>query len=110
MFYLQPTIYATEKALSPHEREMAAAAERLYLGYPEYSRATYSLYRRELPAHAARECYEFVDGDEAIRGESKSVFVDHVHFGSRGNRLLGEHLAARIPGWLTGSAACPGPR
>jgi hypothetical protein len=42
---------------------------------------------------AARSGYVFVDADEAILEEPKSVFVDHAHLGDRGNRLVGQLLA-----------------
>lgn len=93
VLYLQPSIYATRKPLSAREREIVEAAKTGYVGYAEYNDAVYRLYRERLPDHAARHCYAFVDADAAIQAEPKSVFVDHVHFGSRGNRLLGEHLA-----------------
>ena len=92
VFMLQPSLYSTTKALSPYERRMLAVAEERYVGYADYDRRFYTACRKELPAHAERLGYVFVDGDGAFAQESASVFIDHVHFGSRGNRLLGDFL------------------
>lgn len=93
VFYLQPSIYQTAKRLSGWERSIVERAEQQYVGFPEYNRRVYRAYRRILPARADKEGYLFVDGDAAIADEGASVFADHVHFGSRGNRLLARHLS-----------------
>lgn len=93
VFYLQPSIYQTAKQLSGWERSIVERAEQQYVGFPEYNRRVYRAYRRILPARADKEGCLFVDGDAAIADEGASVFADHVHFGSRGNRLVARHLS-----------------
>jgi lysophospholipase L1-like esterase len=93
VLYLQPSIYDTRKALSGWERLVVLRAEQQYVGFPEYNRKVYAAYRRSLPERAEKDGYLFVDGDLAIAAEAKAVFADHVHLGSRGNRLVGQHLA-----------------
>ena len=93
MLYLQPSIYDTRKALSGWERLVVERAEQQFVGFPEYNRKVYAAYRRSLPERAEKDGYLFVDGDLAIAAEAKGVFADHVHLGSRGNRLVGQHLA-----------------
>ena len=51
---------------------------------------------------AAREGYRFIDGDEAISSESRTLFVDHVHFGDRGNSVIARHLFGSLGGIIRG--------
>ena len=96
VFYLQPTIHSTKKRLTIWEERIKASAEVSGVGFSDYNTEAYAMYRKLLPADAENEGYYFIDGDDAIRDEEKSVFVDQVHFGDRGNRLIAHHMAKVI--------------
>jgi lysophospholipase L1-like esterase len=93
---LQPTLYATRKVLSPFEEEMKAHNLATTPAFGEYNAAVYALYRSALPERLAPLKIEVVDMDAAIQAEARSVFIDHVHFGDRGNRMMATHLAQAI--------------
>lgn len=92
IFYLQPTIYSTKKTLTDWEKQIVKQGEDKHIGFPEYQKKLYSLYRARLPREAQKNAFLYIDGDNAIMTEAKSVFADHVHFGDRGNRLIAKHL------------------
>ncbi len=95
--YLQPSVYSTKKPLSDYEKSLLALAKN-YPGLEERFAVGYESLRKDLPALAAKEGFTFIDADEAIAAETRSLFVDHVHFGDRGNRLLGNYLAQELAG------------
>src|SRR5262249_36589090 len=96
IFYLQPSIYNTEKELTYFEKRIIDTNETRYVGFPQYNSKMYSVYRNILPEDAKRNFYVFIDGDKAIKNEEKSVFFDHVHFGDRGNALIASHLFSEL--------------
>jgi hypothetical protein len=91
IYYLQPTIYLTSKDLTDFEKEIVSGGNKNFIWFPEYNAEVYRLYRTKLVNDAIAEKYLFVDADDAIKNEKQSVFLDHVHFGDRGNKLIGEH-------------------
>jgi len=107
IFYLQPSLYNSNKELSPFESYLTKQGETQYIGYSHYNSQLYDLYRENLPLFAKREGFVFVDGDDAISNEKGTVFDDHVHFGDRGNDLIAKHLAEVITGLLTGKSDLP---
>lgn len=96
VFYLQPSLYNTKKELSEYEAYNVEQDKKNLALFPKMHSEIYDLYRNELPKLAEREDFIFIDSDEAISGETKRVFVDPVHVGGRGNRLIGEHLATLL--------------
>ena len=92
LFCLQPTLYNTNKQLSEYESRTLHKNRERFVGFPEYNAEAYDLYRKQLPLIAEQEEFCFVDSDEAIDDEPKTVFDDHVHLGDRGNRLVSEYL------------------
>ena len=92
IFYLQPNIYYTNKKLSDYENKLVESYENNLIGYPEYNRKIYSIYKEILLDDANNNKYYFIDGDKAFENEEKTTFVDHVHFGDRGNSLIAEHI------------------
>jgi lysophospholipase L1-like esterase len=94
MFYLQPTLDSTKKSLSTYENSMLDYSNKRFVGFHSYYSLIYDLYRKELPKVAEKEGFIFVDGDDAISHELKTVFDDNVHFGDRGNRLISEHMTS----------------
>ena len=89
---LQPTIYATQKKLSDYEKGIISKAERQYPGLSDFFAQCYELMRKRLSEESHKGSFTYIDTDEAIASEPKSVFVDHVHFGDRGNREIGLFL------------------
>jgi len=96
IFYLQPTLYTTLKELSKREEEKLKFSQKYYVYFNEYLCRLYELYREILPKSAKTNGFVFIDADKAIANEEKSVFIDHCHFGDRGNRLIKEHLYDKI--------------
>ena len=90
IYYLQPSLYSTSKILTPREESSNKALGHKWVS--EYNQVMYELYRKILPNDAMAENYQFIEGDEAIKSETKGLFIDHVHFGDRGNRLIAQHL------------------
>ncbi len=93
MVYLQPTLYKTSKKLTAYEQAIVDNNAKRFLGLPEYHAHTYEKIRNALKGS---ETLHYVDADDAIIREHQSVFADHVHFGDRGNQLIGEHLATTL--------------
>jgi hypothetical protein len=94
IFYLQPSLFATKKnKLSKYEKLMHEQIYKNYHGIlADYNSKVYQIYRKLLPVDATNKGYTFVDGDNAIKFEEKTVFSDEVHFDDRGNRLFAEHM------------------
>src|SRR5262245_2668452 len=92
LFSLGSSIFCTAKRLSPWEQSIVARGEKHIPGFPAYNRQVYSMLRRVLPRDAQENGYLFVDGDEAIQAEERSVFVDNTHISDRGYRLVAQHL------------------
>ncbi|MCA9548887.1 MAG: SGNH/GDSL hydrolase family protein [Myxococcales bacterium] len=106
---LQPTLYATKKALSPFEVEMKAHNQAQTPAFGDYNAAVYARYRALLPERLAALRIDMVDMDEAISAEARSVFIDHVHFGDRGNRMMAERLLQALLPKLSPSSVPPPP-
>jgi hypothetical protein len=93
IFYLQPTIFATEKKkLTKYEQTVMKSYSEAYVGFSDYNHNIYQIYRKLLPIDARNNGYAFVNGDEAFKSEEKTAFTDEVHFNDSGNRLLAEHM------------------
>ena len=92
LFYLGASIFCTAKRLSPWEQSIVARSVKHIPGFPAYNRQVYSMLRTVLPRDAQENGYLFVDGDEAIQAEERSVFVDNTHISDRGYRLVAQHL------------------
>ncbi|MBI5937542.1 MAG: SGNH/GDSL hydrolase family protein [Betaproteobacteria bacterium] len=105
MVALQPTLYDTKKPLTVFEHRLREGYEKTYMEFPQYNARIYAIYRRMLPVEAARADFKFVDMDESINREKLTVFSDHVHFGDRGNRLMGQYLAMQIAQWSSAKSA-----
>lgn len=92
IYYLESSIFCTAKPLSPWEQSIIKRGEKKFSGFPEYNRRIYGILKHILPLDAQENGYLFLDGDEAIKDEKRSVFVDNVHFGDRGYRLVAQHM------------------
>lgn len=94
IYALQPSIYLTEKSLAADEQAIANSDRQ----FGAYHREGYRLLKQTL----AESALPYVDLDLAIAGQARSLFIDNVHFGDRGYRLIGRHLANHV---RTASAA-----
>ena len=63
-----------------------------FVGFAAYNYKVYQMFRKLLPVDALNNGYIFVDGDDAIKFEEKTVFSDEAHIDDRGNRLFAEHM------------------
>ena len=93
---LQPTLYSTEKKLTPYEEKLVQLYLQRYIGIGEYNRDAYERLRNDLPKFLKSKDIAYLDVDDAIKGEEKTVFYDHAHFGDRGHRLIGGFLANKL--------------
>lgn len=91
--YLQPNLYHTQKSLSRFEQDILESNAKRFIGLASYHDKAYALMNARLKSIASQNGFLYRAADEAIKNESRSLFADHVHFGDRGNRLIGEHLA-----------------
>ncbi|MDD5089790.1 MAG: hypothetical protein PHQ23_02640, partial [Candidatus Wallbacteria bacterium] len=96
VFMLQPSLYLTCKPLSEWEKLQVAENSAAFTGFPEYNREVYRLFRETFPQDSYEKGYTFADLDLAFSGVEQPLFADHVHFGDRGNRLIGEYMAQII--------------
>lgn len=99
---LQPTLYATKKALTEWEEILLTKNEAATPAYGQYNAAVYALYREQLTGALEPKGIVVTDLDAAIAAETRSVFTDHVHFGDRGNRLLAAQIAEVLGPLLEG--------
>ncbi len=93
---LQPSVYSTTKQLSPYELRMVNDAKSMYPHLESTFKMIYPILRQRLKEAAVKESFIFLDSDQAIAPEKRTVFADHVHFGDRGNTLIGNYLANSI--------------
>ncbi|KJR43270.1 IopA [Candidatus Magnetoovum chiemensis] len=86
--YLQPILCSTNKKLTDWEKSLIPQyCSGVNNNCPDYFSKAYAEYRAVLPKDAKEQGYIFIDGDNGIKDESKSVFIDICHEGDRGNKL-----------------------
>ncbi len=93
---LQPTIYSTSKLLSPEEQMIRSNSEKRYIGFPQYNKEMYKLYRSALPKFAKQRNLIYIDADQAIANYSRTLFRDHVHLSDVGNEILARFFAEKL--------------
>ncbi len=92
IYCLQPSLYTTLKKLSAWEQQLDAKFRQQYIGFPEYSVKNYGILIRAIKKDSLEKGYYFIDADDAIKQEKRSVFADYVHLGDRGNKLVANYL------------------
>jgi len=93
IFYLQPSLFATEKKkLTKNEKTQLKSFSEYFVGFEDYHSKLYQTFKKLLPIDALNNGYVFADGDEAIKFEEKTVFSDEAHVDDRGHRLFAEHM------------------
>jgi len=92
---LQPSLYSTNKKLTHWEEKLLNSLKNEYIGFSEYNENLYSILRLSIAKYSNNK-FSYLDCDNAISNEEKSVFVDHVHFGTRGNKLIAQFLFKNI--------------
>jgi len=96
IYYLQPNMDATRKPQGPSESTKLPKNDiskiNLDKAVDNYLVVTYYMLRDQMPKMAQQENFRFYDADHAIENEPQSVFIDTVHMGDRGQRLVGHEL------------------
>ena len=84
-FFLQPVFMVTEKPLTKHEKTLFNKDEKvLYLEcYREIHNSLLKL---------TYEDFAFVDLSTIFDNEKAQIFIDGVHFGDRGNKIVGDKI------------------
>jgi len=104
---LQPSLYKTQKQLSRYEKTLIDSDKSV--GFSGYNGKIYDIYRARLGSDLRAAGAFYFDCDNAIRKEIEAVFVDSVHMGDRGNRLLGIYLAKKLTPVITAIIKAPVP-
>ncbi len=91
-FFLQPTIHLTGKPLTSRELEWTKEDETVSYYRNAYDEVIGQLGELTDPRLHVFDLRSLFDG---VRGEVE-LFLDSVHFGDRGNRLIAEELALRL--------------
>jgi len=92
VFVLQPSLFVTQKQLTPYERGLLDTYTNKYIGFDSYNLAAYSKIKAALATDSKVNNYEFYDGDDFISSVKDSLFIDYVHFGDRGYRILWQRI------------------
>ena len=97
-FALQPSLYSTKKDLHPKELKMMEDYAKKFDFLSAHFDDFYPRLSSDIKALSEEYQFNFIDTDEAFRETSASdkLFVDHVHLGSKGNKVLGEFLKANL--------------
>jgi hypothetical protein len=93
---LQPSLYATAKPLSAYEANFVrrtGPSPGINGTLQEVFKKAYPLMRAAFAELAEEEGFIFIDTDKYLADKAGTLFVDHVHFGSIGNQILGAGLA-----------------
>lgn len=90
LYFLQPNLAATKKALSPREAEFLTASRDYYRG--AYAKIALSL--GEVPA----KNFQFVDLSGLFDGrqQEEEIFLDQFHFGDVGNTVIAKAMAQEV--------------
>ncbi|MCZ6704730.1 MAG: hypothetical protein O6942_02395 [Bacteroidetes bacterium] len=98
VYILQPDIYSTRKNLSPTETRLLDEYRERYPEVPPYFARFRSAYLEHMPAVFEELEVDWFDTDGELAGDSTGAtyFVDHVHFGERGQAWMGRYLAELI--------------
>ncbi len=85
-FFLQPALVLSSKSKSAFEQNL----ERTITDTPLLA-AFYNALKNRMTGKVS-----FYDLSDAFAGVNQTVFIDPVHMGDRGNRLLGERIASEL--------------
>lgn len=87
-YALQPSIYLTDKALTPLEIETRDSDAE----FGKFHSAGY----QHLKKYFRDEKFQMIDLDQAIANTTSDLFIDNVHFGDRGYKIMAEYLGEKI--------------
>ena len=87
VFILQPTLYVTSKALSPHEKEMRN------IQYEKYFSQCYQDIKQKLHKLNISNL-TFIDESDAFKGLTSNdcIFIDSYHYGDRGTEFIAKKI------------------
>jgi len=92
LYALQPTIYNTKKTLTKDELIIRDSDPQ----FGSYNSEGYKLLRKELSRQQIEHSFKYFDLDIAIQNTKKDLFIDSVHFGDRGYKVLAENLVKHL--------------
>lgn len=103
IFFLQPTLSVTRKALSPREQAFVPASKSYFV-------QCYELMLSRL-AGLRQSNFKFVDLSKIFDGyqATDEVFLDQFHFGDKGNAVIADAMFSAIANHLAGQAAVSKP-
>lgn len=98
IFALQPSLYSTIKPLSKFEKKILIDSKKSYMGLYEHFDEFYTRMKKDIKELSKKNNFLFIEVDQAFKDSSakESYFVDHVHFGSVGNKVIGEFLKCSL--------------
>lgn len=98
IYILQPSLYATRKKLSKNELCILNNNKKMHPKMVDYFEKTYKFIRRDIEDLSKKEKFVFLDSDLALEGldSDVTIFVDHVHLGSKGNEALGKWMKKQM--------------
>jgi hypothetical protein len=87
VFILQPTLYVTSKALSPHEKEM------INMQHEKYFSQCYQEIKQKLNDLSISNMI-FIDESDAFKGLTSNdcIFIDSYHYGDRGTEFIAKKI------------------
>ncbi len=103
IFFLQPTLSVTRKALSSREQAFVPASKNYFV-------QCYELMSSRL-AGLRQSNFRFVDLSKIFDGHQATdeVFLDQFHFGDKGNAVIADAMFYAIANYLAGQAAVSKP-
>jgi len=89
VFILQPTLYATSKLLSPHEKVILEKVKH----QQDYFIRCYTEIKQKLNKLHINNL-TFIDESDIFKGLTNDdcIFIDSYHFGDRGNEIIAKHI------------------
>lgn len=91
-YALQPSIYLTRKKLTADEIKIRESDAE----FGKFHDKGYVMLRAALESAKKSWPLSFVDTDNAINDETSDLFIDSVHFGDRGYKMLAEFMASYL--------------
>ncbi|GGF69142.1 hypothetical protein GCM10011332_24160 [Terasakiella brassicae] len=96
VFALQPSLYVTKKELSSNEQKLLETYNKLFPNLDVHFKKFYPRLEKDLSDLSQQYDFPFINTDLALEDVKESAFVDHVHFGSIGNKALGLFLKKQL--------------
>lgn len=93
---IQPSLYNTRKSLSAKEERMLESYRKKFPDLEAHFKLFFPKLISDIQSFCEANHIRFLNLDEAIRSERETLFVDHVHFGSKGHKLIGAFFSKQL--------------